>query len=205
MFALIVALARNKGIGRANRLPWSRPLRTDMSWFRTLSQSIPLITSHHIDLLPSPSNAVVMGRKTWESIPPKFRPLPNRMNIVLSRRPGAKTENAFFIPTFEDLSHLDIPPSSMIFVIGGHDIYNLAIQNGKAQIMFVTEVFESPDCDVFFPHVDWESYEKRDITYEVSRLIDQNLADAFYNTEANAFTENGTTFKMFIYIKPGSL
>ncbi|WEL37760.1 dihydrofolate reductase [Encephalitozoon hellem] len=204
MFALIVAFAKNKGIGKNNRLPWP-PLRTDMSWFRTLSQSVPLITSDRIDLSPSSSNAVVMGRKTWDSIPPRFRPLPNRTNIVLSRRPGISTENTLFISAFGDIEHLRIPSSSMVFVIGGHDIYSLAIQSGRAHIIFATEISESLECDVFFPRIDWDAYERRDITREVSGLVGKDLADAFYNTEANAFTENGITFKMFIYIKHGAL
>ncbi|CAD24887.1 DIHYDROFOLATE REDUCTASE [Encephalitozoon cuniculi GB-M1] len=202
MLALVVALASHRGIGNANALPWPRPLAADMAWFRTLSQSIPLISPDRIALAPSASNAVVMGRRTWDSIPSRFRPLANRINVVLSRGPARSTENTFFIQTFEALDSLPLPPSSMTFVIGGRDVYSLALESGRPHLIFATEVFESPECDVFFPHIDWASYEKRDITRDVSRLIDRTLASAFYSPETATFTENGTSFKMFLYTKP---
>ncbi|ADM10868.1 dihydrofolate reductase [Encephalitozoon intestinalis ATCC 50506] len=201
MIALIVALAANQGIGRHGKLPWKHPLKTDMAWFRILSQSVPILSPDHISLSPSKSNVVVMGRKTWHSIPSRFRPLQNRINVVLSRSSLPHSQNTFFIPSFAALDHLPLPPSPATFVIGGHDIYALAIQTGRVQAMFVTEVHESPECDVFFPQVDWSSYQKRDITRDVARLVDTTLVDAFYIPEENIFNEGGISFKMFIYTK----
>jgi hypothetical protein len=76
-FALVVAATEDLGIGLLSNLPWRIP--KDMAFFKQVTSKI-----------PSPSitqNAVIMGRVTWESIPPKFRPLDNRFNIVVSRNP----------------------------------------------------------------------------------------------------------------------
>ncbi|HEY9713021.1 MAG TPA: dihydrofolate reductase, partial [Chroococcales cyanobacterium] len=71
---LVVAVDLNRGIGRANGLPWRLP--KDMKRFRNLTTAS---TDPHLQ------NAVIMGRKTWDSIPEKFRPLEGRINIVLTR------------------------------------------------------------------------------------------------------------------------
>lgn len=73
-FQLVVAATRKLGIGKGGTMPWRLP--SDMAYFKAL-------TSATAD--PSKANAVVMGRKTWESIPPKFRPLRGRVNVVLTR------------------------------------------------------------------------------------------------------------------------
>lgn len=73
-FQIVVAATRKLGIGKGGTMPWKLP--GDMAYFKEL-------TSRTAD--PAKQNAVVMGRKTWESIPPKFRPLPGRVNVVLTR------------------------------------------------------------------------------------------------------------------------
>lgn len=70
---IIVAATRNNGIGQGSRLPWRLP--QEMSYFASVTSRAP----------EGQANAVVMGRTTWESIPTKFRPLKNRVNLVLSR------------------------------------------------------------------------------------------------------------------------
>lgn len=81
-FQLVVAATRKLGIGKNGSMPWKLP--GDMAYFKE-------ITSKTAD--SAKQNAVVMGRKTWESIPPKFRPLPGRINVVLTRG-AAGNENA---------------------------------------------------------------------------------------------------------------
>lgn len=90
-FSVVVAICKHShGIGHGGQLPWR--LRSDMAFFKQLTRST---------RDPLKRNAVIMGRKTWESIPPKFRPLDDRVNIVLSRNPSAK-------------SGLDLPPSVLV-------------------------------------------------------------------------------------------
>ena len=105
---LIAAVAENRAIGRDNQLLWHIP--EDMAHFRTLTAG----------------QTVIMGRKTWESLPPRFRPLPGRRNIVISRQadypaPGAKRadslENALALAS----------TAGTAFIIGGEQIYRQAL------------------------------------------------------------------------------
>lgn len=73
-FSIVVAACRNNGIGKDGKLPWSLP--GDMAQFKR-------VTSQTVD--QTKQNAVIMGRLTWNSIPDKFRPLPKRLNVILSR------------------------------------------------------------------------------------------------------------------------
>jgi len=75
---LVVAASERLGIGQDNQLPWRLP--GDMAAFKRITSTASR---------PEAPNAVVMGRKTWESIPPKFRPLAGRTNVVLTRQPAA--------------------------------------------------------------------------------------------------------------------
>lgn len=81
-FALIVAATEEYGIGVQGTLPWRIP--KDMAFFKHVTTHIPTESSPD----PDARNAVIMGRVTWESIPPKFRPLPDRLNIIVSRNPS---------------------------------------------------------------------------------------------------------------------
>ena len=80
-FALIVAATEELGIGILNNLPWRIP--KDMAFFKQATTVVPKALAHK-----PVQNAVIMGRVTWESIPPKFRPLDNRFNIVVTRNPS---------------------------------------------------------------------------------------------------------------------
>lgn len=75
-FSLVVASTQKGGIGLNGNLPWKK-IPGDMAFFRK-------VTSTTTD--PTLQNAVIMGRKTWESIPSKFRPLPGRLNVILTRQ-----------------------------------------------------------------------------------------------------------------------
>lgn len=80
-FALIVAATEDLGIGFQGTLPWRIP--KDMAFFKHVTTHVPRDFNG-----PSGRNAVIMGRVTWESIPPRFRPLPDRFNIIVSRNPS---------------------------------------------------------------------------------------------------------------------
>ena len=83
MLSLIAAVARNRAIGKDNRLLWHLP--EDMRHFREITRGKPLI----------------MGRKTWESLPEKFRPLPGRLNVVVSRDPLYPATGAILASSLE--------------------------------------------------------------------------------------------------------
>ena len=126
--SIVVARARGGVIGRDGDLPWHLP--TDMKHFRTL-------TSGH---------AVIMGRRTWESIPERFRPLPGRRNIVLTRRPGYEAPGA---EVLSDLGAAIAACDGDAFVIGGGQVYAEALP--LATRAFVTEVEADVEGDAVFP------------------------------------------------------
>ena len=133
LLALIAAVARNGVIGRANALPWHLP--EDLRHFRETT------TGH----------AVMMGRRTWESLPPKVQPLPGRRNIVLSRRAGWMAEGAEVVHSLDAaLALLQGQPRA--FVMGGAALYAAAMP--LADELCLTEIHQDFDGDVFFPPFD---------------------------------------------------
>jgi len=132
-----VARARNGVIGRGGGLPWR--LRADMRRFRALTLGKP----------------VIMGRKTWESLP--RRPLPGRLNLVLSRQPGFETEGAVVCGDFGEAlaiarEQADDDGADEVCVIGGADAFALALP--RARRIYLTEVEGEPEGDVVMPPLD---------------------------------------------------
>jgi dihydrofolate reductase len=128
---LIAALDRNRVIGRDGDLPWRLP--RDMRFFKETT------TGHH----------VVMGRKTWDSLPPAYRPLANRVNVVISRSLDSAA-GAVVVDSFA--AALDVARAAgetELYVIGGASIYALALP--EAQRLLLTEVDAEVDGDVRFP------------------------------------------------------
>ena len=139
---LIVAVARNRVIGKDNQLLWSIP--EDMAHFKRL-------TAGH---------AVLMGRKTWESLPERFRPLPGRRNIVISRQPAYAAPGAELADSLEKGIAL-ASTAEKLFIIGGAQIY--AQSMALADRLEITEVDLAPEGDAWFPEisaVDWQETEK---------------------------------------------
>ncbi len=128
MVSIVVAVAGNGVIGRGGELPWHLP--TDMKRFREL-------TSGH---------AVVMGRRTFESIPDRYRPLPGRRNLVLSSQPDWRAPGA---EVFHDLAAALDACDRDCFVIGGERTYREAL--ALAERVYATEVEGEIEGDVFFP------------------------------------------------------
>jgi dihydrofolate reductase len=134
--ALIVAMDRHRGIGKNNDLMWNLP--EDMQFFKRMTKD----------------QIVVMGRKNYDSIPERFRPLPNRLNCVLTQ------SKDFIAPdclVFHELStciahfHGD---ARQIFIIGGGEIYRLAMETLSIDDMYITEVDGEFGADTFFPEFD---------------------------------------------------
>ena len=168
--AVVAMTAVKRGIGAGGDLPWGRRLKGDLKFFQELTTRGPgaVAPAEQRDANANANgnvNAVLMGRKTWESVPVKFRPLPNRVNVVLSRtmKPEDVPAGVMLHRSLEDavraLRESPNPPQH-VFVVGGAEIYAAALEAGIVDDVYVTEVkqeFES--CDAFFPPIPAESFE----------------------------------------------
>lgn len=131
MLALIAAVARDRAIGRGNDLLWLNP--EDQRHFRQATLGCP----------------VVMGRRTWDSLPARFRPLPGRRNIVLTRDPAWQAPGAEAVPSLDEALRVagDVPK---VFVIGGAQLYALALP--RVDELVLTEIdAHFADADAHFP------------------------------------------------------
>lgn len=148
-FSIVVAADLNMGIGKDNRLPWK--LKGDMQYFHYLTTTAE----------DGKVNAVIMGRKTWESLPEKSKPLKDRVNIVLSRGYAEVPEGVLVVNNLEDaLGQLwEDPTVDKIFVIGGASVYAQALNHHKCERVYLTEVKYKFDCDAFFPKIDEKLFE----------------------------------------------
>jgi len=142
------------GIGIGNRLPWR--LKGDLKYFSGVTMGA----------VPGKLNAVIMGRKTWESLPETARPLKGRVNVVLSRGgfdlpegviPGSSLDSAFEkLVTRGDIDK--------VFVIGGASLYAEAINHPECENIYLTEVAGEFNCDAFFPVIPMGIFEKRSVS-----------------------------------------
>jgi dihydrofolate reductase len=130
MISLIAAVARNRALGKDGQLLWHLP--EDMRYFRETTRGKP----------------VIMGRKTWESLPDAFRPLPGRRNIVISRNSAYEAPGATLAGSLDEAVRLT-QDDAEVFVIGGAEIYRQALP--LAQRLYLTEVAQDFAADVFFP------------------------------------------------------
>jgi dihydrofolate reductase len=135
--SLVAARARNGVIGRDGGLPWR--LKSDLAWFKSVTVGKP----------------VIMGRRTWDSLP--FKPLPGRLNIVLTRDGSFESRHALAFENFNEAvatareqAEEDGVPE--ICVIGGAALYALALP--KARRIYMTEVQAEPEGDTLFPAFD---------------------------------------------------
>ncbi|MEW6165236.1 MAG: dihydrofolate reductase [Pseudomonadota bacterium] len=129
---IIVAMARNGVIGRDNALPWHLP--EDLKRFKQLTMG----------------HAVIMGRKTWESLPEKFRPLPGRRNIVVTRNAGYAAPGATVVHSLEEAEK--VSPGGTAFIIGGAELYAHALP--RATRLEITEIDADIEGDARFPAFD---------------------------------------------------
>jgi dihydrofolate reductase len=139
---LIAAVARNGIIGNQNSIPWHVP--ADFKHFSATTRD----------------HAVIMGRNTWNSLPEKFRPLPKRLNIIVTRNPegGEDANDTHFVPTIEAGISLarEVYGQEEIFVIGGTSIYEQTID--LADRLLISEIPMEPEGDALFPKIgpEWE-------------------------------------------------
>jgi dihydrofolate reductase len=129
--SLIWAQAANGVIGRDGTIPWRLP--EDQALFRSLTMGA----------------AVVMGRRTWDSLPDRFRPLPGRRNLVLTRNARWSARGATAVSTLDDA--VSVAGDSDLWVIGGAAVYDLALP--LADRLVVTALEASYDGDTLAPPV----------------------------------------------------
>tara|TARA_Y100001970_G_scaffold91485_2_gene115379 strand:- start:18393 stop:18902 length:510 start_codon:yes stop_codon:yes gene_type:complete len=140
--AMIVAMDEDGFIGKGNGLPWRIP--TDMARFKELT-------------IGDGFNSVVMGRKTWDSLPDSFRPLPERVNIVMSRDTSwtdEGAETALYIGRAIELAFAE--GSDELWVIGGAEIYSMFLD--RVEEIHVTTVHTSGSGEVSFPEWDKDGW-----------------------------------------------
>lgn len=140
--ALVAAVARDRVIGRDGTIPWHLP--EDMARFKAVTTGHP----------------VLMGRRTWESLPDRFRPLPGRRNIVVTRTAGWRADGAESAPSLDSALAL-VADAAQVFVIGGAALYDAAL--AVADELLLTEISLDVDGDTRFPEFD------RDVFREVER------------------------------------
>jgi dihydrofolate reductase len=146
--SLIAAIASNNVIGKDNKLIWNLP--ADMKFFKEK-------TSGH---------CIITGRKNYESIPERFRPLPNRTNIVITRQSNYTAPGAIIVDSVEKaINTARSQGESEVFVIGGADIYRQTLD--IADILYITHIEHSFEGDVFFPAIDSNKWkEEKRIVYK---------------------------------------
>jgi dihydrofolate reductase len=142
--SFIVAVSENNVIGKDNKLIWHLP--ADMKFFKEKT------TGH----------CIITGRKNYESIPEKFRPLPDRINIVITRQKDYKAEGALIVGSVEDaLKKARELCNTEIFIIGGAEIFKQSFQ--YANKIYLTRIYHHFEGDVFFPELnlnEWKETER---------------------------------------------
>lgn len=157
--SLIVAMDKKFGIGKDNDLLWKLP--ADMKFFKETS------TGH----------VVITGRKNYESIPEKFRPLPNRENAVLTHQIGYQAPGAHvFFSLTECLEFYKNETERTVFIIGGGQIYAEVMQRNILQEMYITHVDGVFDADTFFPKFSESEWNSETV---LKQGIDEKHAFAF--------------------------
>ena len=145
--SIIVAASTNNVIGKDNDLAWKLPI--DMNFFKETTKGY----------------YVIMGRKNFESIPHKYRPLPNRENIIITRKKNYQLEGCLVSNSIKEA--LEIPRKNNeneAFIIGGGEIYKLALEQRLVDRVYLTRVHHDFEGDTFFPKLDnsWLEVSKKE-------------------------------------------
>jgi dihydrofolate reductase len=156
--SIIAAVADNYAIGKSNNLPWRLP--ADLKHFRQLT------TGH----------AVVMGKRTFESLPKG--PLPNRKNIVLTSIMSEGVNEGYFeADSLEDALYL-CEHEEKVFIMGGATVYRQCIS--KVDYMYITWVHSNFSADTFFPEIDfnvWEEVNREDLEPDEKNLYSYSFVE----------------------------
>lgn len=154
IISLIAAIGENRVIGNDGDLPWHLP--DDMKFFSSTTRG------HH----------VLMGRKNYDSIPKKYRPLPGRPNIVVTRNKSFSDDQVIVANSIEEgIEIARDKGETELFIIGGGEIYRQTLE--LADKLYITHVNASPDGDAFFPEFDASQWSEQ--------IIDHHSKDDVHN------------------------
>ncbi|KAJ8115965.1 hypothetical protein OPT61_g2506 [Boeremia exigua] len=213
---LILAATPSLGIGKSGGLPWPQ-LKKEMGYFaRVTKRTAPNSISEgegagEVAAKKERLNAVVMGRKTWDSIPEKFRPLKGRVNVVVTRsvdafkaqlppstQGAADVEGPLVAGSVSDaLSQLQSDDSGMevdkVMVIGGGSIYEQALQLQEARHVLLTKIQKEYECDTYFSeNLDGDKWRKASVE-ELRAFTGEEFA------EGTEVEEKGVKFEFCLY------
>lgn len=148
---MIVAMAKNRGIGLHGDMPWGRGLPADLVHFKKVTMGCPII----------------MGRKTWDSI---GRALPGRLNVVISRQTLDLPDHVILAHSLEEALRAT-KNAEKVFIIGGAQLYEQALP--FADELHITEVDAEPEADTFFPEfvlTHWREVERQALQCDSQNL-----------------------------------
>ncbi len=162
--AIIAAIGENHELGRNNELLWH--LNEDMQFFKQQTRK------HY----------VIMGRKSFESIPKKYRPLPERVNIIISRDPEYMFEECYTFSNLQEAIEMANENGEYkAFIIGGGEIYKMAMEANLVDEMYLTHVRASfKDADVFFPAFNESKWKKTLVNSIQSDSLNEFPFDIFH-------------------------
>lgn len=211
MLSLILAHDTKFGIGKSNSLPWK--LKKEIRYFKSIT------TKNHncYPVNESYLNAVIMGRKTWESIPLKFRPLTDRLNIILSRNKNYNLQQndklipfTFFADSLDEgiefaknyIPNILMQKLGHIFIIGGASLYREAFTRTELQNIYITQIYHDFQADTFLTTK--EEFPKLIEKFNISTVSSFKEEDGIYfryfkyqhcNIKPDLYGENGIVFK----------
>lgn len=139
MINLIVAMTKDNVIGNNGKLIWK--IKDDMKLFKEITTN----------------QTVIMGKNTWESIPENFRPLPNRNNIILSKKLGI-VNGAEIANSVEEAINLAKKYNKEIFCIGGSQIYKEFLEKNLVDKLHISWVKENYEGNILFPKINFDNW-----------------------------------------------
>jgi dihydrofolate reductase len=159
IISMIAAIGKNRELGKDNKLLWH--LKEDFQRFKNLTSG----------------NVVIMGRKTYDSLPEKNKPLPNRINIIISRNKSWSPLGSYVYNSLEEAILEAKKFNKEIFIIGGASVYEQGIKYADKLYLTVIDK-EYPDADAFFPDypefkkiIFEEKHQEKDLVYRFIDLV----------------------------------
>ena len=213
-FNIIAAYDSKNGIGLNGTIPWK--ITEDLKRFKEITTSVP--NDKYYEFI----NMVVMGRKTWDSLPNKFKPLPGRLNVIITHQSPETIshhdhELVRIISDFDqiyDYSNLNFSKGDHnqknkkihnVFIIGGGDLYKMAINSPYCRMIYITEIYKDFGCDVHFPKIPVRTNKEFNVTHERLKDVEpyvQNGEFLLYDVSEINTTCDGLHYRFLTYYHP---